>query len=32
MRLFVDVCMAAELKGFSPQPLANIINGKGRAF
>jgi hypothetical protein len=32
MKLFVDACMATELKGFSPQGLANIINGKGRAF
>jgi hypothetical protein len=29
MRLFVNVCMATELKGFNPQNLANTINGKG---
>jgi hypothetical protein len=28
MRLFVDACTASELKGFKPQPLANILNGK----
>jgi hypothetical protein len=28
MRLFVDVCMATELKGFNPQELANTINGE----
>jgi hypothetical protein len=28
MRLFVDVCIASELKGFNPQELANIINGQ----
>jgi hypothetical protein len=28
MRLFVDACMATELKGFTPQGLANTINGE----
>jgi hypothetical protein len=28
MRLFVDACMATELKGFNPQHLSNIINGE----
>jgi hypothetical protein len=29
MRLFVDACMASDLKGFIPQELTNTINGKG---
>jgi hypothetical protein len=27
MELFVRKCVAMELQGFSPQHLANIING-----
>jgi hypothetical protein len=32
MKFFVTACMAAELKGFTPQHLANTINGKGEGF
>jgi hypothetical protein len=32
MKLFVDPCMATELKDFNPQNLANTINGKGEGF
>jgi hypothetical protein len=28
MKLFVHVCMATELKVFTPQNLANTINGE----
>jgi hypothetical protein len=28
MRLFLDACVASELKGFTPQELANTINGE----
>jgi hypothetical protein len=28
MRLFVDACVATELKGFNAQDLANTINGE----
>jgi hypothetical protein len=32
MKLFVHVCMASELKGFTPQNLANTINGEGEGL
>jgi hypothetical protein len=32
MRLFVDACMATELKGFTSQGLTNVVNGEGKGF
>jgi hypothetical protein len=32
MKLFVDACMATELKGFNAQALANAINGEGKGL
>jgi hypothetical protein len=28
LEVFVDACLASELKGFEPQHLANVINGE----
>jgi hypothetical protein len=32
MRLFVDACMATELKGFTSQGLTNVVNGEGIVY